>query len=305
MTPLEGWHEKAGVRRDPRRVLHDELEDGSTLFPLRLIPYLDHPLVVSLGPQARAQLVARHTFQYFAFTAQFETRVVNRATERLANDRMGIPVTPQTRFDAYKIYCDEAYHSLYSYDVIRQLEAASGTQSIDYDFQPFLDQLDRIAGDAMGDRRPLSQMLQVVVFETLVTAILNDVPRDRDVVRLVRETVADHARDEGRHHAFFAGYFKQLWSGLSSADRVATASALPRLITQSLIPDLDPVRRNLHAAGLSRDQVEDVIADVYRPDSMRELARQQARASVRLFREVGVVDLVEGRDAFQAEGLIL
>lgn len=303
--PLEGWHEKAGVRRDPRRVLRDELEDGSTLFPLRLIPYLDHPHVIGLGDAARTQLVARHTFQYFAFTAHFETRVVNRATERLANDRMGVSVAPQTRFDAYKIYCDEAYHSLYSYDVIRQLEAASGIDALSYDFQPFLDQLDRIAAEAMGDRRPLSQMLQVVVFETLVTAILNDVPRDRDVVGLVRETVADHARDEGRHHAFFAGYFKELWSGLSPADRAATAAALPRLITQSLRPDLDPIRSHLRAAGLPADEVEEVIADVYRPESVRDQARQQARASVRLFQEVGVVDLSEGRDAFTAEGLIL
>jgi hypothetical protein len=76
------------------------------------------------------------------------------------------------------------------------------------------------------------------------------------------------------------------------------------LITRSLSPNLPPIRANLRAAGLSPADVEQVLADVYRADAVRETNRQQARQSVRLFATAGVLDLPEGLDAFTTEGLM-
>ncbi|WFE36549.1 diiron oxygenase [Micromonospora sp. WMMD975] len=302
--PMRDWFDRAGVRVDPRRVLTDELDGGKVLFPARLIPYLGHRLVDRLDDEARAALVARHTYHYFAFTAHFETRVVNRATEMLANGRADVPLRRDVRFDAYKIYCDEAYHALYSFDVVRQLESASRVAALPYDFTPFLNRLDGISSDVMPRRGTLPQLLQVVVFETLVTTLLAELPNDPDLVGLVRETVRDHARDEGRHHAFFAHLFRELWAGLDPAARRETARCLPRLIGHSLRPDLRPARANLAAAGLTPAQVEEVVRDVYHPDSVRRGAHEQAVQSVKLFRSCGVLDLPEGLDAFHEEGLL-
>jgi hypothetical protein len=304
VSPLDEWYEKAGVRRDPRRILDEEMDSGRVLFPSRLIPYLDHPLVGRLDSAALERLVARHTYQYFAFTAHFETRVVNRATEMLANGRLDMPAGPAMRMDAYKIYCDEAYHALYSFDVIQQLETASGVHALPYDFDPFLGELDAISDRIMPGRGSLPQLLQVVVFETLVTAILSDVPKDRTLVSLVRDTVQDHAKDEGRHHAFFSDVFRELWAGLDRELRGEVAQCLPRLIIRSLAPDMRPVRANLLAAGLTTAEAAQVQADVYQPDTLRETARQHARQSIRLFQAVGVLDLPEGIDAFNEEGLL-
>jgi hypothetical protein len=303
-SPLADWFDRAGVRVDPRRVLDEELDDGRVLFPARLIPYLSHPLVATLGDDALRAVVARHTYNYFAFTAHFETRVVNRATELLANGRADVPVRPEIRLDAYKIYCDEAYHALYSFDVVRQLESATGVAALPYDFDPFLAELDTISDGCLPGRGSLPQLLQVVVFETLVTTLLAELPNDAGLVGVVRATVRDHARDEGRHHAFFSQLFRELWTGFDPAVRRAAATALPRLITRSLRPDHRPIAANLRAAGLSPEQVRQVLAEVYPPDEVRRVAREQATQSVRLFRAAGVLDLPEGRDAFHDEGLI-
>jgi hypothetical protein len=146
-------------------------------------------------------------------------------------------------------------------------------------------------------------VLQVVVFETLVTAILSEIPADQELISMVRETVQDHAKDEGRHHAYFSTIFREMWSSFDTGLRREVARCLPRLITRSLSPNLPPIRANLRIAGLSPADVEQVLADVYSGDMVRETNRQQARQSVRLFATAGVLDLPEGLDAFTTEGL--
>lgn len=285
-------------------MLDQELDAGRSLFPRRLIAYLDHPLLAGLDETTVSAITARHACNYFAFTAHFETRVVNRATELLANGRAGVLLDSDIRFGAYKIYCDEAYHALYSFDVIRQLEAVSGVPSIEYDFSPFLAELDAVSEQTMPRSGTLPQLLQVVVFETLVTAILSEVPTDPDLVGLVRDTVRDHAKDEGRHHAFFAQVFRELWVRFDDDTRRMVARSLPGLIRRSLAPDLRPIRANLTAAGVSEPVVAEVLADVYPPRVVRRTAREQAGQSLRLFRSTGVLDLPEAVDAFGAEGLL-
>lgn len=302
-SPLEGWHDKAGVRVDPRRVLSVEVADGRTLFPEKLIPYLAHPHLRSLDPDRHRRVVARHLYQYLQFTTHFETRVVNRATERIANGTIGLDLEPSVRLDAYKIYCDEAYHALYSYDVVAQIEGVTGIEVPEYDFTPFLNRLDDVGRHAMPGEILLVQLLQVVVFETLVTALLKDIPNDPQVVDVVRETVRDHAEDEGRHHIYFSRFFKELWTGLDSGMRRKTAYCLPELIHRSLAPDLAPVRRSLELTCLAREEIDAILADSYPAAQVSEGIKRSARHTIRLFESVGVLDVPGAREVFEGAGL--
>jgi hypothetical protein len=238
---FDDWYDRATVRQGPRRAIAAELDQDRLFFPDRLIPYLDHPLVRELPAQARRAVSARHLYQYLEFTAHFEARVVNRAAERIANGRIGMPLKPRTRLDAFKIHCDESYHALFSLDLVQQIEAASGVAALPYRFENVLDRLDAVGPTLLPDEPVLAQLLQLVVFETVVTSILSDVPRDTQVLTVVREVVRDHARDEARHHAFFADFFKLLWLRLDRRQRERAARALPLLIRLSLWPDTAPV----------------------------------------------------------------
>ncbi|MFL6161981.1 MAG: diiron oxygenase [Jatrophihabitantaceae bacterium] len=273
-------------------------------FPLELMPHVTHPLMRRLGPEAERMVAARHLFQYLLFTTHFELGVVNRATARIAQGDIGIRLPNAARADALKIYTDEAYHALSSIDLVARLEAVVGIQALPYDFAPYLTRLDEVGRHALPGRLQLAQLLQVVVFETLVTSILTVVPADRTVLDIVRDTVADHAEDERRHHAYFSAFFRELWAGLDRAERAATARCLPQLIRQSLQPDLTPTSKALAAAGMKPSDIRTVLAESYSNDRQVREAAIIARHSVRLFRNCGVLDTPEAVDAFEAAGLL-
>lgn len=300
----DDWYESAGVRAGPRRLLREELHGGRLFFPPRLVPYWDHPLVSALPQHRKDALLARHLFQYLEFTSHFETRVVNRATEQIAGGRSGVDVARSVRLQAYRIYCDEAYHSLYSLDAVDQIATASGTAPVPYDFQPFLRRLDAAGEQLMPGAPGLTQMLQVVVFETLITALLNDIPRDGRVLSLVRDIVRDHGRDEGRHHVFFSHFFGELWAQQDTTVRVRAARCLPELIRRSLLPYLEPLRRSLVATGLTAAEAREVLHDSYPDDRVDAGIRDTARHSLRLFEDNGVLDVPGARDAFAAARLV-
>ncbi|MGW7005989.1 hypothetical protein ACWGCW_25070 [Streptomyces sp. NPDC054933] len=62
----------------------------------------------------------------------------------IAEGRAGTAFDTATRLDAYRIYCDEGYHSLYSFEVAHQVAAASGIPPLPYDFAPYLQRLDQV-----------------------------------------------------------------------------------------------------------------------------------------------------------------
>lgn len=301
--PMRDWFSDAGVRRQQRRILHEDAERGLVLFPEREIPYLEHETVTGLPPRVRQELIARHLYQYLLFTVHLETKVVNRGVAMVAHDEVDFQIAPATRLDAFKIYCDEGFHALYNLDIVQQIEATTGIPALRYDFRPRLDRLDATADRFLPDHPGLARLLQVVVFETVVTSILADVPRDPTVYQVVRHVVGDHAKDETYHHAFFVRFFRELWAHLPPELRTAAARAVPHLIDDCLRPDLTSVRASLAAAGLDRDQVAAAIEGSYPEPTVRATVRQQARHTLRLCESVGAFDLPGARDTLHELGL--
>src|SRR5262249_35871042 len=123
--PFVDWYDAAGGRRGIPRKLVDETDQGRGDFPAALGAYLDHELLKDRGPAVRHALTVRQLYQFLLATTHLETRVVNRGAERIANDRIGMRVNAGMRLDAFKVYCDEGYHSLYSLDLADQIAATT------------------------------------------------------------------------------------------------------------------------------------------------------------------------------------
>ena len=301
---VNGWYERAGVRTAPRRMdAEDEIEFEKDFFPVSLVPHLRHDTVTALSAEQRRYLNAQHLFQWLNFTTEFEVAIVNRAALRIARGESGVDLSQDSRMAALQIYVDEGYHSLYNLDVRLQLERSSGIPSLPYDFSTVQSSLDGVAAGVPGLRR-LVQLLQVVVFETLITSILVDIPGDRSVKTLVRDTGRDHAVDEGRHHAYFSQLFAELWHQLSPATRREVGPYLPDLIVRSLAPNHEAARRALQTVGLHPHAVTDVIADSYTPVATREYIRSASNRTVALFERCGVLDSAQVKDRFEEFGLI-
>jgi hypothetical protein len=303
MSPFGHWYDNAGVRSGPRRLFHDETDDGKVFFPERLVPYLKHEALTSLPPQRRRELTVRHLYQFLLSTAHLETRIVNRAAELIANGRSGLDLSTSSKVDAFKVYCDEGYHSLYSLDLADQIARRTGIAVPGWNYGGFVDALAEAGTRLLPHSPNLVPLLQVVVFETLITAVLNEIPIDATVLTVVRDITRDHAKDEGRHHRYFAKLFHELWHQLDPSLRGPVAHTLPELITACLTWDIEPVYESLVLAGIDTGVARDVVHDSYSGSAGRERVSDICRATMRVYQSAGVFDVPGATEAFTNRGL--
>jgi hypothetical protein len=297
------WDRHAMVRTATRHEL-DPAEQGSTYFPWRVMPHAGHPLVESLDPAARERLAIDYLYQYLLFTMHLEVEIVNDVVGRLAMEE-GDHEPPWVRAEALKIYCDESYHAVASLDLLNQIAEHTGVPVPSIDFERIGDRVKGAARHHVPDDPRLAGLLPVIVFETVVTSILSDIPRDPTVFTVIRNVVDDHARDERRHHAFFMRCLTAMWPRLSDPEQRMVAAAVPDLIHACLCWDEEPVRRSLAGVGLTPAEVETVIADRKHPDRVAAQLRRSARYLIRRCVDLGMTELPEGAVAFARRGLIL
>lgn len=300
---LAQWYETAGVRTGVRRVFHDDTPGGKVFFPAQLVPYLTHEAVQGLPPEQLRELTVRHLYQFLLSATHLETRIVNRAAELIATNQVGLDLPTSARLDAFKVYCDEGYHALYSLDLADQIAAATGIPIPDWDYGGLVDGLADSGRRLLPDEPRLAQLLQVVVFETLITAVLNELPNDQSVVTTVREVMRDHAKDEGRHHRFFAGFFHELWTQLSPSLRPRVAHLMPVLIRGCLDWDANPVRSSLRLAGLDLSTADEVVRDCYGDPDIGRI-QDICQATVRMCESAGVLNTPGAEEEFAAHGLL-
>src|SRR5207237_41606 len=124
-SKLKDWYERSSIRTSPRRLLLKEDAEGKVYFPPDLVPIIGHQLVRGQGQDVAQRLIVQHLYAYLDFTAALEHDVVNRVTQRIAQQRAGFELPQAMVMDAYKIYCDEAYHALFSADIREQIHAAT------------------------------------------------------------------------------------------------------------------------------------------------------------------------------------
>jgi hypothetical protein len=303
-SPLRSWHERASVRQGERRMLTDDTSGQRLFFSPDLVPLARHPLVKELPETVFDGLLIQHLYRYLDFTTKLESLVVNRTILGIAHGSVAVGLPEEMRFDAYKIYCDEAYHALFSVDLARQVAARTGV-SPRLPAEPFfLKRLRQIQEELPTTERPLAELLFVVVSETLISAYLADVPDSDDVEPAVRDTIRDHAADEGRHHAYFAAFLRFLWAQLDRRTRRRAALLAPRLIDTFLRPDFDAARLDLAGYGLARDSIEQILHEVYTDEVIREHVRSTARQTVRYLVALDVLDDPEAVAEFHRYGLL-
>jgi P-aminobenzoate N-oxygenase AurF len=300
-SPLRGWFDRATVRQSARR----ELDSGTPrlYFTPELVPVARHELVRASRPDVYAEVLVQHLYRYLDFTAKLEHLVVNRTALGIAYGSVGTGLPEEMRFDALKIYTDEAYHALFSVDLARQVRAVSGVAPRLPAEPYFLRRLRELRDAEPAPLRPLVEVLFVIVSETLISATLAAVPDDPDVEPAVRAAVRDHAVDEGRHHAYFALFLRHLWGQLDGPVRHWAGGLVPRLVAAFLHPDLAAIRAELRGYGLSRDDAEQVLAETFPGPVVRGFARDTARQTVHHFSALGAFDAPRARDELARYGL--
>jgi hypothetical protein len=208
------------------------------------------------------------------------------------------------RFDAYKIYCDEAYHSLFSADLMQQIETSTGFDYYSIRRHPALEYFHSTIAGVEAEDRAWFELFFVIVSETLISGTLARIPHSPSVLRAVRELVADHAEDEGRHHFFFAQICELAWAQLPVDLRHRIGIVLPEFILNFLAPDFPSIQTFL-TRHLNAKQVEQVMEECYPAPLLVLSAQSAARATLTLFEESGILSRPDVADAFEANGFVL
>jgi len=297
------WDDRASVRSKPRHILDEHL-DGKMFFPPELVAAVNHPEVKRNADDDLVRRVLLHRLHiYLDFTSDLEQLVVNPVTQLISRRRAGFDLPDRMLRDAYKICTDESWHALFSDDLQDQLATATGEGSPEL-FPRFLLDLDRLEAEEDSDTRGLTKVFFTVVSETLISAILNDIPRDERIISSVRETIADHSEDERRHHAYFAQFFQYAWHQLGKRQRDAIGQALPQFITAFLGPDPAADAHLLKLAGLDDETTRGVLEEINEPMAVGRSIRTAGAATLRLFERNGVFEDSRTYDSFARLGLV-
>jgi hypothetical protein len=279
---------------------------GSSLlfFPPEFVPAVEHGLITGRGPDLEHQVLVHSLYQYLYFTSVLEQIAVLPVTARLSLNRGGLELPARMRADAFKITTDEAWHAQFSHDFTREVEGVTGIAADAVVEPQFVRLLEQVHASFEPAIRNLVDLIFAVVSETLVSSLLSDIPRDRRLPRPVRELVADHAADEGRHHAYFRSLLHWLWPQLTPAERRLLGPRIPEFVNVFLQPDLRSVASVLRACDLTEDEVGTILRESYGPSSAAFTVEPAARATVRAFAAVGALEDSATRDSFAEAGLL-
>lgn len=302
-SSFSSWENRSSVRAKPQRIL-DELEEGKVFFPPELVPVLYHPLVREQEQQVINSLLLQRLYVYLDFTADLEQLVVTPVTQLISRRRSGFDVPAAMLHDAYKICTDEAWHAQFSDDLQCQLIAATKELPETVGEPYFLARLDTVKSEIQPSLRPLADLFFTVVSETLISSILSGIPKDKRVFTAVRETIADHAEDEGRHHTFFARFFEYAWPQLTPGQQNLVGTLLPEFIVAFLRPDLDATAAVLRTTGLGPEAVRGVMEETYPAARVQADMRAASAATLRLLDRQGVFESDKVADSFFRSGLL-
>jgi hypothetical protein len=302
-SAFTSWHARAAVRAKPRREIGESEPREHLYFPPELVPVAQHALVAQLGADTVDRVLIQRLHTYLEFTAELEQGAVNPVTAMISRRRSGFDLPETMIEDAYKIYTDEAWHAQFSDDLQRQVAVRTGVGPSVFEEPNFFRKLNGFQHDLGRSESRLVMIFFTIVSETLISAILSGIPTDPRVVTAVREVVADHAQDEGRHHAYFSRLLEFTWPRLNKAEKQLIGPLLPEMILAFLEPDFVAIAGNLRACGLSAEQIDQVMTESYPAAAVRAGIRSDSRATIRHFERVGIVDDPRTAEALEASRL--
>jgi len=285
---METWFKTATVRTTQRKTLSESDLANGQLFPVRLLPFLSHPLAADLSKHQVNEVLACKLMSYLSFTDHLEHHFVNHIAYMLGNGSFDFGLSSTAKLDAYKIYVDEAYHSLCSVDLIDQVQTLTGIIHQELRQPLFMRKFEQLCAEAPHEWRDLLKLFFVTVSETLISGSLAKIPRDGQVIEAVRNVVDDHCKDEAVHHVYFSKLFTHIWPMLTTDQQSYIGRLLPELICCFLQPDTELTAQWLIAAGVNSCDAQLMVHDSYDEMAMAKSMRNDAASTLRLFKKNGL-----------------
>lgn len=296
------WDSLASVRAKPRRILQPEDSLNKLFWIPELAPISTHPLIIEKG--LSPNILIQHLYLHLDFTIRLEQDIVNYAVYQLAHGKVNFVIPEEMAIDAYKIYCDEAYHALLYADFKLQVKLLTGVEPILHDNPIFLKKLRAIQLFQTEELSKLIEIFFVIVSETLISSVLSKVPKNTNIITPVREIIYDHACDEAYHRIYFSSLFALIWKQLDKHQQLIIGQLLPDFIKIFLEPDFASLNLILSSFDLTPEDIQTVITASYPTQKLIESIRSSAKNTLTLLWKNGVFENPQTLEFFRINNLL-
>lgn len=294
------WNDSSCIRSQS---LKNEKILGLPFSP-DLVPLAAHPAIAK-DANNWITVLAYRLLTHLQFTTILELNHINPICSALFQEKMPIYLTSEQRNDALKIYCNEANYALFVELFSKQVEVTFGLNRAVIGPPQFERKLDNIITKYQSRLSPnLIKLFFVIISETLVTKVLNNVPHDARVASVVRAVLGEHAADEAWHSVYFRKLFPPLWKNLSPQKKEEIGQLLPQLVWAFLEPDLQAEYSILRRLGFNSKDAEGILEEVYVPREVAQGVRQAASPTLKMFDAAGVFSIPAVEQAFANYNLL-
>lgn len=242
--------------------------------------HLGHPAVVELAPDVQARLARWSLARYLAATVHLETEVVTPVVRAIAEGRGPLRLGGRERDEAARLAMDEERHGREAAALAARLELPEAVH-----VPRFCRELAAL-GARVGEPEWVALWF-VVVSETAISRAMSTLARDPDLHPEVVAFVAEHARDELWHGAWFARRAGEAWACASPTRRAEIAALLPSLIEAYLAPDLEVARADCAREGIPGR----VVDEAWSASRCRALLAEGSRSTCSGLARAGLPDL--------------
>lgn len=284
-SALDRWYEDSSVRASPQAIFPPN--EKGLFFSPALAPLWD---LLPKESGIRDSYLAHKICSYLWFTSELEHQIVNEVTRSIALGRYEVPLSYDMRRDAFRIYCDEAYHALSSFDAVSILAEQGGvSQSFLHAIKaaPRFIRLHQEISTHHAQTYVACKFAMATVSETLITGNLNVIPRDERVKQSIRDLVGDHARDESRHHRFFTNVAPIIWQSFDESSRSAISENLPDWICAFLVSDIPLEIEILSRLDDPRIDMPLLLSELVSTEGLDSILSKPSKSTRRLFSRLG------------------
>ncbi|MDI5973795.1 diiron oxygenase [Streptomyces sp. SL13] len=289
----DSWPRRATIRTDMDRIAEPEEYDHALPdYPVRLLPFAEHPLFLAASPEQRQQVLTMAWLVYNERVVAAEERVANPTFAMVIRGDFPGADGVHLKRAVQQTHVDEVWHTyMHMIAMQRTREVRQVTGEPEYPHTVIYRRLlEAEARTTESWERDLLKLVWTTVSEVSVNAYLELLSRDETVQPLHALVPRLHARDESAHSSVVVEVAKALYVHMNAEQRRVFVDALPKALNAFVAQDFAVWPGVLRAAGFER--ADEIVADC-RAQAGNNLLVRDFSGVRRIVREMELDDLVD------------
>lgn len=265
------WKKRAVVK-GPEIEMEDLFRDELPDFPLRMLPFAEHPDFVKAAPEMQSQTLSWGWMAYNIRTVAAEDHIANPALFNIMQERFPGSEHPLIKETVGQALVDEHYHTLMHVNAMelckrrRNLKPLKLPESVTLRFLK-----NAQAACSESWERDLLQLCFAITSEVSINAYLSLLSQDYDIQPLHRVITDMHNRDEFAHMILLVEVARVIYRNMDKRQQALFCDFLPQALEAYVAADFLTWKVILKHIGFAN--AETIVEDVATQSNATSLTR--------------------------------